>query len=1122
MRAEPPPMSELTQIEAGISALEAQRCVLGDAVVDMALAPLRARLEALQAAPAAPTQQLKQVTVMFVDTVGSTAMARRLEPEDIHLILDGALQRYTAIVQQHRGRVLQYTGDGMLAAFGADEAQEDDPERAIRAGLGILEAAREQAVAVQAAHDVDGFGVRVGIDTGPVLLGGGVDAEGSIRGSTVNMAARMEQSAPPGGLRIHRNTWRHVRGIFRVSEQPPLLVKGSDEPLVTYLVHGVKPRGFSTVTRGIEGVQTRLVAREAELEQLQDAFAGLHERTGFVIVSLVGEAGIGKSRLLQEFEHWAEAQPQSFCLFRGRAEPRSQHQPFGLLRDMLFCRLQIADDDDPAAARRKLVDGIAPLFADDGPTQAHLLGQLLGMDFADSPHVKGVLDDARQIRNRGFHAAAQALRLIARRLDAPSLMLLDDLHWADDGSLDFLSYLAQANGDAPALVVCLARPALFERRPDWALLTSAHPRVDLQPLDRRASRELAAALLQRLDPVPVALRELLTGGAEGNPFYMEELVRMLIDEGALLTDGERWRLLPEKLLAAHVPPTLTGVLQARLDSLPATEKRALQQASVIGHVFWDHALAALDAGSYAALGSLVARGLLVPRETTLLEGQKEYGFRNQILHQVTYDSVLKKTRRELHARVAAWLAPFGGERATESLGLAADHFERAGDSASACRYFTLAAEDAARRWANDALIDFVSRALALAGDIDTRWRLIGLREKSLLSRGALGAQRADLDTLAALAEATPAPLQTERRIAVALRRSIALRAGGDYVASEAATRSGLALAEPLADSPLAVPLLHLLADSLIGQGRYDEARRAAEQGLALAQARHDRPGESNLINSLGLMAMEQGDLTVAAAHFERGLRMVRELGNRGDEGVRLSNLGSVYPRLGDYARARQCLAQGLQVAREVGKRDDEALLLLNTASVAHLQGDDTGALAFANAAFESAVASGQRELEAFARLVAGHAELGLGRFDDARRAYTESRDRLQTLTMRRQQVLDPVSGLARVALAEGRLGEALAQVELLMAHIADGGSFDGTEEPLLLPLTCWRVLSAVGDERADAVLAAARAELQLQAERINDRQARHDFLHNVPHHRDIVEACTGSRIFSSPPSTSPV
>ena len=1101
-------MTELEQIEAGLTALQAHRAVLGDAVVELVAAPLRARLEALRARPAAtaPAQQLKQVSVLFVDAVGSTAMGQRLDPEDIQAIMDGALERFTAIVAAHRGRVLQYAGDCLLAAFGADESNEDDPEQAIRAGLAILAEAREHALRVAQSHGVLGFAVRAGINTGPVLLGGGVDLEGTIRGATVNIAARMEQSAPPGGLRISRDTYRHVRGVFDATEQPPLAVKGSDELLQTYLVHGIKPRAFRVVSRGIEGVETRMVAREAELEQLQDACRGLSIGAKFVSTLVVAEAGIGKSRLLYEFENWAEAQRQAYVFYRGRAEPRTQAQAFGLMRDVLFWRLQIADDEDAEVARRKFSDALVPLFDDDGEAHAHLLGYLIGLDFSASPHVRGILDDARQIRNRGFHAAALLLRLAATRDGMPVLLLLDDLHWADDSSLDFINYLVQVNRDVPMMMLGLTRPSLFERRPDWAAVEAVHSRIDLQPLDKRGSRELANVLLQRLDTVPAALRELITGGAEGNPFYMEELVRMLIDDGAILTGAERWQLVPDKLLAAHVPPTLTGVLQARLDRLEPTEKLSLQQASVIGFVFWDQALAAIDAGSLLALGSQVQRGLIMPREHAAFEGQKEYAFKHLILHQVTYDSLLKRNRREYHAKVAAWLVQISSGRAADTLGPAAEHFERAGDLANALKYFTRAAEDAAARYANEAMLGYVTRALSLAAADDhaVRWRLHMVRERYLREHEDRAAHAADLEALDRLAEALD---EDPRRVDVLLRRANAYRAAGDFVAAERCDRQGLALLPAsTAGSAHAVELRTSLANTLIGQGDYAQARQVAEAGLALARQRADRPAESRLINALGLIAMEQGELPVAAECFERGLLMTREAGDRAGEGLRLNNLGSVYPRLGDYARARGHLDQGLRLARSLGQRATEAAVLLNTASVTHLQGEDSSALGYANAAFEAAAASGQRDLEAYARLVAGHAELGLGRFDAARQAYAESRDRLLQLKMRAQQVLDPVSGLARVALAQGRLTEALAHVEKILAHEAAGGSFDGTEEPLLLPLSCWQVLAAAQDPRAGAVLAGAHAELQAQAARIGDAQARHGFLQQVPHNREILRA----------------
>jgi class 3 adenylate cyclase/tetratricopeptide (TPR) repeat protein len=1103
-----PGATEREQIEAGLAALEAQRNILGDAVLAIAAAPLRTRLEALIAQASAAEQQRRLVSVMFVDMVGSTALSRELDAEDVHAVLDTAMQRFTAVIGSFGGRVLQYTGDGLLAAFGAGETREDDAERAVRAGLDILAAARDASRQAQRDLGIEGYAVRIGIATGPVLLGGGVDAEGSIRGATVNLAARMEQAAPPGGLRIHHDTLVHVRGVFRVCEEPPLPVKGLDEPARTYLVQGVRPRAFRSSRRGIDGVETRMVAREVDLERLQDCLRSVAEQRRSVFVSIVGDAGLGKSRLLHEFEQWADTQAQGLVVLRGRADPSTRSQPFGLLHNVLAWHLQIADDDDAATARRKLEDGLAPQFGPDGQAHAHLLGQVLGLDFADSPHLRGIVDDARQIRNGAFHAVELLLRRMSELHGAPLLLLLDDLQWADDGTLDLIQYLESVHGDLQMLAVWAQRPGLHERRPEWAALDARREHIELQPLDRRACRELTSELLKKLGHVPVALRELLIGGAEGNPFHMEELLRMLIDAGAILVGEDRWQLLPERLLAAHVPPTLTGVLQARLDSLPATERHALQQAAVIGFVFWDQALAALDPDAVPALAGLVQRGLLVPHEQGTFEGQKEYAFKHQALHQVTYDSLLRRQRRDSHARVAAWLAAMRAGRATETLGLAAGHFERAGDVLQACRYYTRAAEDAAARYANQAMLDFVQRALALLpdGEPDLCWRLLSVRERHLRESDDRAAHAADLNRLAGLAEQLD---NDARRDDVALRRASTLRSAGDHAAAEVVLRRRLDAAPPGATASLA--LLPSLADTLIGQGRYAQAQAVIEQGLPLARAHADRTAEDALINAAGLIAMEQGDLTVAVTHFEAGLAIVREIDDPAKQGLHLNNLGATYLMLGDYARARRHLDEGLRLARRIGSRPTEASLLLNTASVAHLQGDDTGALALAQAAHDAAVASSQRDLAAFALLVKGHAQHGLGRLQAARDAYAASRDALMATTLRSHQVLDPVSGLARVALADGQLHEALQLVQPLLDHLQAGGRFEGTEEPLRLPLTCYQVLAAAGDPRADKVLRQAHDDLQAKAARISDPQARQGFLQQVPHHRAILALWQGRR-----------
>ncbi|HEY9029193.1 MAG TPA: adenylate/guanylate cyclase domain-containing protein, partial [Burkholderiaceae bacterium] len=376
-RSYPGPMTPTQQLQAAIAALEAQRSLLGDAVVDPLLAAANAKLAALTpqpAVPAAPAPILKQVSILFLDVVGSTALSQHLDPEAIGAVMDDALARGTAVVQAHGGKVLQYAGDSILAAFGADEAREDDAERAVRSGLALLELGKVLAAEVRAAHGHETFNVRVGVHTGGVLLGGGVDADASIRGIAVNIAARLEQTAPAGALRISHDAYAQVRGMFEVEPQEPLSVKGVDAPIQSYLVLRAKPRSFRLGSRGIEGVATRMIGRDAELETLKGAFKRLFAERRLAAVTVVADAGIGKSRLLYEFAVWSEARAERFFIFRGRATPQTQGQPFGLLRDILAWRFQIADDDSIDTARRKVEQGIVPLFLDDdGPelSQAH-------------------------------------------------------------------------------------------------------------------------------------------------------------------------------------------------------------------------------------------------------------------------------------------------------------------------------------------------------------------------------------------------------------------------------------------------------------------------------------------------------------------------------------------------------------------------------------------------------------------------------------------------------------------------------------------------------------------------------------------------------------------------------
>ena len=1130
--------TERQQLETTIATLEAQRALLGAALVDAALTPLRARLASLLANPGASpgsggeAQALKQVSILFLDVVESTTLSQHLDPEDVHAIMNHALACFTAVVEAHRGRVFSYAGDSLLAVFGSEEVREDDPERAVLAGLALLDEGKRQGEQVRLQYQRSGFNVRVGIHTGAVLLGGGIDAGSSIRGFAVNVAARMEQSAPVGALRISHDTYRHVRGVFDVLPQPPIEVKGVDTPLLTYLVQRRKPRAFRVATRGIEGVETRMVGRDAELDQLQAAFRRLHKLGGLSIVTVLSDAGVGKSRLLYEFDNWAEAQPEDFYFFQGRANPLTQGQPYGLLRDILAWRLQIADSDSMALAKQKFEQGLTPLFlAQDGANMAqahtHLLGHLIGLDFADSPHVKGIAEDGRQIRNRGFHAAAHMFRCVATQEQAPIVLLLDDLHDADEGSLDFLNYLSQVNRDLPMLILAMTRPTRFK----WA--SQASGAVDMQllvldPLDKSSSRLLVNELLKKLPEVPAALRELITGGAEGNPFYMEELVKMLIDEGAIVTGPDQWHVNPEKLLTTHVPPTLTGVLQARLDRLRPAERQALQKASVIGFVFWDQALTALDPAAAATLPALLRHELVVAHQDAVLdsevEGLREYAFTHQILHQVTYGTLLKQARREDHAVVAHWLSGLSGARAKDFLGATAEHFVRAGNLAQGCEYFTRAAEHAAARYAHEAANDYVTQALALSGTLDAgavvnspqandarrlQWRLFDVRERTLDLLGQRAEQQADIDALQALAEVLD---DDRRRAEVAWRRSTIAMRMGDFPAMQTAAQLTMALAERADDAVSRLRGQHRLALAHHYLGDASAGQSLAQQGLLQARSLAARALEALFLNALSVIADSQADRIASLEMDQQDLLINRELGNRRNEAIALGNLGDGWLHLGQNAQAQRLLEDSLSLARAISDLATQPNALTNLSLLALRQGEDALALAHAQAALDIAIEVQSPDFETIALCALGNAELALGRYPAATAAF----ERAGKLAIRLDNAVqhDASAGLARVALAQDDVMGAMQAIEGLLQHLHESSTLKGTEAPHLIRLSCHEVLARAGDARAPKLLAHAQAELLIVALTITDPELRHSFLNNIPEHQAIMAAGvegTGSR-----------
>lgn len=1121
---------ERAAIDAAIAALQAQRAVLGEAVVAVALVPLQQRLAELDAASATPAtaavpsaapeperQRLRQVSVLFADVTGSTTLASTLDPEAMHEIMDQALVNFTQVVQQQGGRVLQYAGDGMLAAFGADAVREDDAARAVACGLALLRVAEGERERVRTQWQRGGFGLRVGVHTGPVLLGGGVNDEGSIRGLTVHLAARMEQSAPHGSLRVSLETWRLVRGLFDAEEQPPLQVKGSAEPLRTWLVSSAAAPRFANTTRGIAGLEVPLVGRDAELQRLQQAFDDGPSSGQQRVAVVLGEAGIGKSRLMRAF---GDSLPAGTALWCARAQPALQLQPYGLWRALLLPVLGVTASDSPLLARAHFEAAVLPRLLQARPSQSpllaqaqtHVLGQLLGLDFSASRHLQGIAEDGAQIRSRALQALADLLRSEgpAAQPPRPVVLLLDDLQVADEASLDLLALLLPRLAGVPLLWVLAARPEFAQRRATWpAAAPNAPLRLELGPLLPPADAALAEALLQHLPPQPgrEALRHLLLGRAEGNPFYMEELLAALVDRGFVDTAATPWRLLADIPDLAALPGTLVALLQSRLDALQAAERRALQQASVAGQQFAAPALECIDPAAPLALPALALQGVVRPLDD---EGGSlhSHAFTHQLMHQVTYETVLKAQRRTWHARVAEWLAAQDDSWSTSLAGVVAAHHEAAEQPALAAAAYTNAAEQALAQFAHASVLAFSERALALAETdaLRLRWRAWLARQRSLRLQGRTAELPGAVAELARLADALGDP---RAQAVAALRHAVTLRVMGDSAGCVAACEQSLPRVRAAGDTETTLSLLIAWAGALRTLGRYDESDRVAAEGLALARGEGYRVRESELLTGLAAAATQRGRPQQAVLLLQESLRIDEHTGRQHDRCTALVNLGDACLHLGELDEAVQHLTQALALAQDLGIQGVTSFCRLNLATAELFRGHREPARVHAEAALTHARQSGDATLVAFAELVAGHVALAGGRGDAARMAYTAAAATLRAHGLP-HLALEADAALARVQLADGSFAGAGQTLEAVLAALAEGSRFDGCEHPLWMMDTAVATLQALGDPRADAVLSQALQRLDERLAALSGTAARQRLETALPYLRDLRRRAAGA------------
>ncbi|MBN1887014.1 MAG: tetratricopeptide repeat protein [Thermoflexales bacterium] len=1044
-------MPEIERLERAIAALEAQRGTLGDEVVEAALSPMREKLAAWRTR-SPPEQKRKQVTVLFADMSGFTTMSETLDIEQVTEIMNALWARLDGVIAAHGGRVDKHIGDCVMALWGAHLAHEDDAERAVRAALEMQQEVAHRKLPIPPSWQ-SGISIRIGINSGPVLMGEvGTLGEFTAMGDTVNLASRLEEAAPVGGVLISHATYRHVRGLFDVLPQAPLAVKGKLEPVQTYVVQHAKPRAFRMGTRGVEGIETRMVGRETELETLQSAFASAIAEERTWLVTVIGEAGVGKSRLLYEFENWLELRQEHLYYFKGRSIPAWQHIPYSIFRNMFAYRFDILESDSAAVALSKFRVGMAGILPVE---RADLVGHWVGFDFgaAASPAVQN-LSGSPDFGKLATAYLTHYVQALTQR--QPMLVFLEDLHWADDSSLDLVQHLLTAIPKARLLLVGLARPDLFERRPEWgdpATQLKASPslshqesagqavleRIDLKLLSKPASQSLVDEILQKLETIPVPLRDMIVEGAGGNPFYVEELVKMLIDEGVVERGPDAhkaWRANLERLKQVHVPPALTGILQARLDSLPHEERELLQRAAVVGRLFWGAAVADLtDTGINqvkAALGALCKRELIYRRGHSAFAGTQEYVFKHALLHDVAYETVLLKLRRDYHARVARWLETHAGERVSEYAGLIAEHMEQAGQSQQAASYLRQAAQKALAGGALREALNFFKRAMTLL------------------------------------------PEESREQAELLVHMGDVLRQMGNYEGARQQLELSLALAQRLGDEKSCAAALSGLGSIVIRQGDWPLARLYLEKGLALARTINDRAKLAQALEYLGWVEMLQGASPQAMATLSESKALYEALEDHLGLARALNSLGVLANIMSEYAKAQRLYQASLELSREAGARRQEAHALNNLGETSRLQGDYAAARQYYQEALDINQEIGDLHGKGSSRSNLGHVAAAMGDYATAVSCYRESMH-IMTSIGAIPINLENMAGLAGVLAHTGQPGQAIELIGLVSSHPA---LRNDTREQFVDPILA-KLRAQLSPEEVEAGLKRGKA-LQLE------------------------------------------
>jgi class 3 adenylate cyclase/tetratricopeptide (TPR) repeat protein len=923
----------------------------------------------------------KQVTVLFADLKGSTELIEGLDPEEARRLLDPALHVMMDAVHRYEGTVNQVLGDGIMALFGAPVAHEDHAVRACYAALAMQAAMRRYAEAVRRSHGLE-MPARVGLNSGEVVvrsIGNDLHMDYSAVGQTTHLAARMEQLATPGSIRLTAATLRLAEGLVQVNALGRFPVKGLAEPVEVFELVGastIRRRLQASAARGL----TRFVGRQQEIAALQQALEQAGAGHGQV-VALVGEAGVGKSRLVYEFVH--AHQTPGWLVLQSASVSYGQATPYVPVIDVLKLYSHVEERDDTRTIRAKVTGQVLTLDPALQDTVSALLSLLDALP-EDSPFLTL---DPPQRRQRTLDALKRVI--LRESQEQPLLLVFEDLHWIDAETQALLSSLVESLPTSRLLLLVNYRP---EYQHGWGSKTS-YTQLRLDPLPPVSADEFLQALLGD-DPRLKPLTDLLIARTEGNPFFLEESVRTLAETGVLVGERGAYRL-GQARSGLQVPATVQAVLAARIDRLPAEEKRLLQTAAVLGTEVplpLLHAIADVpEAVLQRHLTALQSAEFLY--ETRLFP-EHEYTFKHALTHEVAYGSLLQERRRVLHARIVEALEALAGERVAEQVERLAHHALRGQVWAKALAYCRQAGEKAMTRSAHREAVGYFEQALSALSHLPeqraTREQAIDLRlvlRSALLPSGDFGRIMAALHQAEALAEALDDP----RRLGEVLRfLTDHFRIIGAYDQAIAAAQRALALA-PAGVEVVRHAVYWYLGDVYVAQGDYHRALDCLGQAAAFFDGawRHERCGHVMLPAVLSRVRLawchaELGTFAEGRACGDAGLQIAEEVTHPASLVMALLGVGWLSLRQGDLPRALSLLERAMRVYQDADYQGLFPRIAAPLGVAYTLCGRVADAMPLLTQAMAQATAIASADTQVFCCLSLGEAQALTGRLEEAR------------------------------------------------------------------------------------------------------------------------------------------